>query len=142
MSIDHVAKEVDDFGAHARSAGSERVGAENQDRPHDVFRQRWTDADGMTTHEIPLQRAEVVVRDAHSREVAESGVDAVHRIVGLSDLRDDPCGLLHLALRGAVEANRDIASGYRDDVGDGQVVAGEPEGGYFRFSRYQAPSSV
>ena len=109
--IDHVAEEVDDFGAHARSAGGERVGAEDKDRPHDVFRQRWSDADGMATHEIPLQRAEVVMGDANGREVAESGVDAVDRIVGLSDLRDDPRGLLHLALRGAVEAYRDIPSG-------------------------------
>jgi hypothetical protein len=50
--------------------------------------------------------------------------------------------LLHLALGGAVEAHGDIAAGDGDDVGDCQVAARKPEGGYFKFSRYQAPSSV
>jgi len=50
--------------------------------------------------------------------------------------------LLHLALRGAIEAHRDVAAGDRDDVGDREIVAGETKGRYFRFSRYQRPSSV
>jgi hypothetical protein len=60
----------------------------------------------------------------------------------LRDLGDDLRGLLDLALRGPVEAHRHVSARDRDDVGDGEVVTGEPEGGYFRFSRYQAPSSV
>jgi hypothetical protein len=60
----------------------------------------------------------------------------------LGDLGDDLRRLLDLALGGAVEAHRDIATGDRDDIGDGQVVARKPEGGYFKFSRYQAPSWV
>jgi hypothetical protein len=84
----------------------------------------------------------LVVRDAHRRQVAEPSIDAVHGLVRLSDLCDDLRGLLHLTLRGPVEPDRDVAARDRDDVGDGEVVAGEPEGGYFRFSRYQAPSSV
>jgi hypothetical protein len=50
--------------------------------------------------------------------------------------------LLHLALRGPVEPHRDVTARHRDDVRDGQVVAREAQGGYFKFSRYQAPSSV
>ena len=96
----------------------------------------------MATHEIPLQGAEVVMRDPHGREVAESGVDAVDGIVTLSDLRDDLRRLLHLALRGSVEAHGHVAAGDRDDVGDGEVAPSESEGGYFKFSRYQAPSAV
>jgi hypothetical protein len=140
--IDHVAEEVDDLGSHTRSSGRERVGSEHEDRPHDVLRKRRPDADGVAANEIALQRAQLVVRDADCRKVAESGVDPVNGIVRLGDLSDDLRGLLHLALRGAVEADRDVAARDRDDVGDGQVVAGESEGGYFRFSRYQAASSV
>ena len=82
------------------------------------------------------------MRDPHGREVAESGVDAVDRIVRSGDLCDDLRCLLDLPLRGAVEPYRDVAARDGDDVGDGEVVAREPEGGYFRFSRYQAPSAV
>jgi hypothetical protein len=49
---------------------------------------------------------------------------------------------LHLALRCPVEAHGDVAARDRDDVGDGEVAPREPEGGYFKFSRYQAASSV
>jgi len=93
-------------------------------------------------HQVALQSPQLIVRDAHRRQVPKPGVDAVHGLVGLRDLGDDLCRLLHLPLRGPVEADRDVAARDRNDVGDGQVVAGEPEGGYFRFSRYQAPSSV
>ena len=96
----------------------------------------------MAPHEIPLQRAQLVVRDAHGREVAETGVDAVDGIVASRDLGDDLRRLPDLTLRRSVESDGDAAARDRDDVRDSQVVAGEPEGGYFRFSRYQAPSSV
>ena len=140
--IDHVAEKVDDLGPHTGSAGRQRVGAEHEDRPHDVLRKRRPDADGVAAHEIALQGAQLVVRNTHGREVAESGVDAVHGIVGLSDLGDDPRGLLHLTLRGSVEAHRDVAARDRDDVGDREVAAGEPEGRYFTFSRYHRARSA
>jgi hypothetical protein len=140
--IDHVAEEVDDFGSHTRSAGRERVGSEQEYRPHDVFGERRPDADGVAAHEIALQGAQLVVRNAHGREIAETSVDPVDGIVGLGDLPDDLRGLLHLALRGAVDANGDVAARDRDDVGDRQVPPRQPEGGYFKFSRYQAASSV
>jgi len=141
-AIHHVAEQVDDLGPHSRSAGRERVGSEHEDRSHDVLRKRRPDADGMAPHEIPLECAQLVVRDAHRREVAETGVDAVNGIVRPCDLGDDLRRLPDLALRGSVEPDRDAAARDRDDIRDGQVVAGEPQGGYFRFSRYQAPSSV
>jgi len=140
--IDHVAEQVDYLGPHAGSAGCERVGSEQEDRPHDILGKGWSDTDRVAPHEIPLERAKLVVRDAHRREIAETGVDAVNRIVGASDLGDDLRGLLDLPLRRSVESDRDVAARNGDHVGDGEVVAGESQGGYFRFSRYQAPSSV
>jgi hypothetical protein len=82
------------------------------------------------------------VRNTHGREVAEAGIDAVDGIVPPSDLGNDLGGLLHLPLGGAVEADGHVASRDGDDVRDAEVVPREPEGGYFKFSRYQAPSSV
>ena len=140
--VDHVAKEVDDLGPNTGSACGEGVGTQNEDRAHDVRGKRWPDAGGVAAQEIALERAELVVRNAHGREVAESGVDAINGIVGLRDFCDDPRRLLDLPLRGAVEAHGDVAARDGDDVRNGEVVAREPEGGYFKFSRYQAPSSV
>jgi len=96
----------------------------------------------MTPHEIALQRPQLVVRHANRRKIAEPGVDAVDGIFGLRDVGDDLCGLTNLAFRRPVEADRDVTPRDRDDIRDRQVVTGEPEGGYFKFSRYQAPSSV
>ena len=140
--IDHVAEEVDDFGPHTGSARGQRVCPKQEDGPHDIHRKWRPDADRMAPDEIALEGSELVVRDTHGGEVAETGVDTVDRIVGSSDLRDDFRRLLHLPLRRPVEADGHVAPRHRDDVGDRQVVTGEPEGGYFRFSRYQAPSSV
>jgi hypothetical protein len=140
--IDHVAEKVDDLGAHTGPAGRERVRPKQEDCPHDIHGERRPDPDRVAPHEVALERAQLVVRDAHRGEIAESRVDAVDRVVASSDLRDDLGGLLDLALRRAIEPDRDVPTGDRDDVRDGQVVAGEPEGGYFRFSRYQAPSAV
>ena len=139
---DHVAEQIDDIGAHARSSGGEGVRAEHEDRPHHVLGQWRSDADRVTPHEVALQLAELLVRDAHGRKIPEARVDAVDRVARLRDLRDDARGLLDLALGGPIEADGDVAPRDRYDVADGQVVAGEPECGYFRFSRYQAPSSA
>ena len=140
--IDHVAEEIDDLGPHTRSAGCERVGSEHQYRPDDILWKGRPDADRMAPHKISLERAKLVVRDAHSREITETGVDTVDRVVGSSDLGDDLRRLLDLTLRGSVESDRDVAARNGDHVCDGEIVARESEGGYFRFSRYQAPSSV
>jgi hypothetical protein len=141
-AVHHVAEQVDDLRAHAGSACRKGVGPEHEDRPHDVLWQGRTDADRVATHEIALQGPKLVVRDAHGRQIAEAGIDPVHGLVGASHVGDDLRGLLHLPLRRPVEADSGVAARDRDDVGDREVVTGEPEGGYFKFSRYQAPSSV
>src|SRR5438552_9788521 len=100
--IDHVAEEVDDLCPHTRSSGREGVRSKQKDGPYDILRKRRPDADRVASQEIALERAELVMRHAHGREVAETGVDAVNRVVSSSDLRDDFRGLPDLALRGPV----------------------------------------
>ena len=140
--VQHVAEQVDHVRAYAGMSGRKRIGAEEQDRAHHILGKGRPDADGVASHEVALQSAEIFVRDAHRREITEAGVHAVDGIVTIGDLRDHLGRLLHLALRGAIEAHRDVAAGDRDDVGDREIVAGEAKGRYFRFSRYQRPSSV
>ena len=141
-AVEHVAEEIDDVRSHAGSPRREGVRPEQQDRAHDVLRERRADADGVAADEVALKRAELVVRDPHGGKVAEPGVHAVHRLVPAGHLRDDLGRLLDRALRGAVETDRDVLARDRDDVGDRKVVAGEPEGRYRKFSRYQRPRSV
>src|SRR2546427_422218 len=99
-------------------------------------------AHSVASHGVTLQSAQLPVRHAHRREIAETGVHAVDGIVTLGDLRDHLGRLLYLTLRGAIEAYRDVAARDRDDVRDREIVPGEAEGRYFRFSRYQRASSV
>jgi hypothetical protein len=96
----------------------------------------------VASHQVALQSAQILVRDADCREIAEAGVHAVHRVIALGDLGDDLCGLLDLPLRGSIEADGDVTAGDGEDVGDREVVSGEAEGRYFRFSRYQRESSA
>ena len=140
--IQHVAKQVDHVCSHAGMSGRERIRAEQQDRAHHVFGKRGADAHRVASHEVTLQSAQIPVRHAHSRKIAETGVHAVDGIVTLGDLRDHLGRLLYLTLRGAIEAYRDVAARDRDDVRDREIVPGEAEGRYFRFSRYQRLSSV
>jgi hypothetical protein len=141
-AVEHVAQQIDHVGAHAGASGCERIRAKEQDGPHDIFGKRGADAHGVTSYKIALQSAQILVRDANRREIAEAGIHAVHRVVAFGDLGDDLRGLLDLTLRGAIEADGDVTACDREDVGDREVVSGEAEGRYFRFSRYQRPSSV
>ena len=141
-AVEHVAEEVDDLRTDSRPACRERVRAQEQDRSHRLLGEERADADRVAAHEVALQGPELLVRDADGREVTEARVHAVHGVVLLGDLGDDPRRLLHLPLGGAVQAHRDVASRDGDDVGDGEIVPGEAEGRYFRFSRYQRARSV
>jgi hypothetical protein len=108
----------------------ERIRAEEQDRAHHILRERGADAHGVAPHEVALQSAQILVSDAHRGEIAEAGVHAVDRIVTFRDLRDDPRRLLDLTLRGAIEADGDVAARDSDDVGDRKVAACQAEGGH------------
>ena len=56
-------------------------------------RQRLADADRMRADQVQLQRVELVLADARAGELAEAGVDAVHRrIAGRGALHDRGAG--------------------------------------------------
>ena len=59
-------------------------------QPHDRRRHRLADAGGVRQHDVALQRREVVAGDAHARELAEAGVDAVDRLAPRDDGVDRP----------------------------------------------------
>ena len=117
------------------SGRGERVRAEQEDAADDVMRQVRADPDRVAAQEIALERAKLIVRDAHCREIAEARVHSVHRVVTLGHARDDLGRLLHRSLGRAVEADSDVAPRHLDHIRDREVVTREAEGRYFTFSR-------
>src|SRR2546428_306137 len=96
--IQHVAEQVDHVCSHAGMSGRERIRAEEQDRAHHIFGKGGAHAHSVASHEVTLQSAQIPVRHAHRRKIAETGVHAVDGIVTLGDLRDHLGRLLYLTL--------------------------------------------
>ena len=67
----------------------QHVGAQRHRRAHDRYRQRFADAGGVAAQQVDLQLGERVGRDPNLGEVAESGVDAVDRLVAAREGVDD-----------------------------------------------------
>src|SRR6185369_11591951 len=55
------------------------IRTQQQHRPRFRFREWIAQTNRMTTHKVELQLKQIVFRDADVRQLAEAGVDAVHR---------------------------------------------------------------
>ena len=73
-----------DAGSALREAGD----LERHDQAHDRLGQRLAGAGGVRDHEIALERGEIAIGDADAGELAEAGIDPVHRLAFREDLAD------------------------------------------------------
>jgi hypothetical protein len=80
---------LDDALAHARIAAPETGGLEGEHHPHDRRRQRLADANGVRADQVRLQGVELALADARRGELAEAGIDAVHRRLAARRSRHD-----------------------------------------------------
>ena len=78
VALEQRAQQLDELDAHARVAAPQRLGEQEEHAAHGVARQRLAGADGVRAHQVALQRARVRRVDAHAREAAEAGREAVH----------------------------------------------------------------
>ena len=92
-SVEHLEQHLRETGTDARAARRERVGAKQQHRADDVYRQRIANAGGVAPDEVALECLELGHRDADRREIAEAGVHAVDRRVAGGELRDELRGI-------------------------------------------------
>ena len=126
--VEHRAERFDGLRADAAEAFGQRIGAQQHHRARFRFAQRRADAASVRAHEIHLKLAHLFGRDAHRRELAEAGVDAVGGFARGDDAIDDRARSLHAFDR--VGRQRDFLAAKRDVVQlrEGQIVAGEFNG--------------
>ncbi len=77
VALEQRQQRLDDLGSRAGEASGKGVRFQQEDEPHDTVRQRLADPARMAAHEIELQLAHLVGRDALVRECAEPGRNAV-----------------------------------------------------------------
>ena len=70
---------LDEQRPHARMAARERENLEREDEAHGRVVEQRPGAGGVRKHDVRLQAAKLVVRDARLRKTPETGVDAVRR---------------------------------------------------------------
>jgi hypothetical protein len=90
----HRQQAVDDRRPNAAVPSPEAGCLQRQHQPQHRRRQRRTHAHAVAADQVPLQRGEVFAADARGRQLAETGVDAVHRRVAR-------CSRLHHGRAGA-----------------------------------------
>jgi hypothetical protein len=115
-AIEQRQQRLERLDANARVAFGEHVGAQRHGGAHAAHRQRRVDAGGMTAQQIQLQRGEIRRVDARLGEIAEAGIDAVHRRVAGGQLID------HGPRRGDPIARRGREADVGASVGDGEQI--------------------
>ena len=84
----HRFDEAKRLGAHAGSALRKAAELQRHHQPHRFDGGRLADAGGVGEHDVALQLREIRGRDAHARELAEAGVDAIDRRAAIENARD------------------------------------------------------
>ncbi len=109
-------------------AEGQRVGPQQQHRPHDLRRERRPDPGGVAHQEVLLELPRLSRLDERSREVAEPGRDAIDdRALGDEGV-DDVARLLHPPARRLVELDPGPVASDRLDVRDRKVRARQDDG--------------
>src|SRR5208282_4638155 len=81
-AIQHLAEGIDDDGARAGKALGERVGAKQNHAASHVFSQRFAHPCSVRAHQVDLELADGIRRNAQVGELAHAGVDGVgHAVV-------------------------------------------------------------
>ena len=96
------------------------------------FRQGLADTGRMAPNEIELQLATLLGRDAHVRELPETGIHAVHRFSALDRGFDGPARLLHSLERLRIEGNGHPVPRYSNDISDRKRLPVQRDSGGLR----------
>jgi hypothetical protein len=117
QQLDH---RLDDLGTHAGISASEARDLQQQHQAHDLVGQQRTDAYAVREDQVALQQLQLVVGDVGLRELAETRVDAIHRLALRDDCRDR--GGAARQARARVRRERERLAAVREAV---EVVEGK-----------------
>ncbi len=127
------------FEPHARVAARQRVGAQQQHAAHRRVGEPLADARRMAQHQPLLQGAQLVERDAHVGEVAETGVDAVYRVAAGGRALDHRARREHAVSSPGGELDANTARGDGGEVFQGQRTSVYGQGAGHDAAVYRRP---
>jgi hypothetical protein len=94
-AVQHFAQRVDDDPAHARETLGQRIGAQQHHGARFRRGERFADSDGVRTHQVDLQLANLVAGNAHIAELAHAGSDRIGQLVAGDNLVDHRARPVH-----------------------------------------------
>lgn len=94
------------FLANARCALRQADQLQRHHQPHHAGRHRFAHASSVREHDIALQGGQVFALDAHAGQLAEAGVDAIHRRTLGDDGGDCSSTGAHYRQRGRIQCKR------------------------------------
>ena len=116
---------LDGFFAHSAEALGEDVCAQQEHGPDFGLGKGLAQAAGMASHQIHLQVAKAVSRNANVRELAEAGIDAVDGNFFLENVLDRLAGRVHARQRGWMETDFSQAASYSLDLFEREILSRE-----------------
>ena len=129
LGVDAQAQEIeqplDDLGPAAALAAGERVGAQQQHRPHRRAVMGGAHARRVADEQVLLQPLGVGGRDALAGEMAEAGGDPVDRLAGAHEFLDRRAAGRHPLTGAGMESCRRTIARHAGDVLEGQLAAGQ-----------------
>ncbi len=88
-TVEQVDQQVERLEPDSREAFRQYVRPQRHRGAHNRNRQRFANARRVASEQVDLERLERIGRDPHVGEIAETGVDAVGRLVAVRELIDD-----------------------------------------------------
>ena len=114
---------LDHLRPHARVAAGQGVGAQQEHAAHRGVAQRLPHSGGVREEEPLLEECQLVVGDAHPRQVAEAGVDAVDRLAARDRPLDRGAPGRHPLARRRRQRARVAGQGHRAELVQGETRA-------------------
>src|SRR2546422_9189873 len=127
-SVEHGAESLDHDWSDAAESLSQGVGPQQNHRARLWFAEGLADAACVRAHEVHLELAHLLRRDAHGGELPEARVDAVSRLAGGQKLLDHRAGVLHARASLRRQRSRLPAQRHAIELLKGQSVACDGNG--------------
>src|SRR5664279_799528 len=126
-AIQHLAECVDNHSANSGTALGKRVGAQEHHGADDFVAKWRAHAHRVRPHEVYLEFANVVGRDAHVAQLADTGGDSVGQAIVCHQVFDDGASAIHSHAGFRLEHYGTPVIHDGGDVFQGEIVAVDME---------------
>ena len=116
--IEHGDEQLRKVGARAGVAFGDHVRAQQHHRTNLALGEQWTDAGGVTSHEVDLELGEALLWDRDFGQLSETGRDAVGNCIARDEIVDDSASSARPLARHRSQFHRRITGGHGKDILD------------------------